>query len=183
LRAFFGVPLPDMQRERLDFFMQRCATAAPDFRWSDPHNLHLTVRFIGSIESDMVDEIANRVESSPGQAFDVELGAVGTFNRGRLARVVWLGLRHGGDELRRLAERVEQECQVAGLEAEERPFSPHLTLARAKGREGATLPALPDLPDLPPWRANEVVLYSSHLGRAGATHEPIRRIALGPLAD
>jgi len=178
LRAFFGLPVPDGQRERLEFFLQRCAAAAPDFRWTDAHNLHLTVRFIGAIESDLVDEIANRVEEAPGPSFEVALGEMGMFKRGRLARVVWLGLREGGDELSRLAERVERECQAVHLEAESRPFTAHLTLARARPRDGALVPPLPDLPDLESWRAEELVLYSSHLGRDGAVHEPIRRIRL-----
>lgn len=180
LRAFFGVPLPEEQRERLEFFLQRCDGAAPDFRWTDPHNLHLTVRFIGTVESDAVDEIANRVELAPGPSFEITLGELGTFKRGRLVRVVWLGVGAGAEGLQRLAARVEEECGVAGLEAEKRPFTPHLTLARARAEEGATLPPLPDLPELASWRANELVLYSSHLGRAGAVHEPIRRI---PLAE
>jgi RNA 2',3'-cyclic 3'-phosphodiesterase len=162
----------------LEFLLQRCAAAAPDFRWVDPHNLHLTVRFIGSVESDLVDEIANRVEAAPGPGFDVALGELGTFKRGRLARVVWLSVREGADPLRRLAERVEAECQASGLEAEKRGFTPHLTLARASAQEGAELPQLPELPELAGWRATELVLYSSHLGRAGAVHEPIRRILL-----
>jgi RNA 2',3'-cyclic 3'-phosphodiesterase len=162
----------------LEFFLQRCAGAAPDFRWTDPHNLHLTVRFIGTVESDAVDEIANRVEVAPGAPFEIALGELGTFKRGRLARVVWLAVGPGAEGLEGLAKRVEEECVAAGLEPEKRPFAPHLTLARARAEDGAPVPPLPDLPDLAPWRANELVLYSSHLGRAGAVHEPIRRIPL-----
>ena len=176
IRAFFGLPLPEENRRRLESYLRECSDAAPQFRWSDAHNLHLTIRFIGSVDRAVVDGIAERVEA--GRAFDVELGEVGTFARGRLARVVWLGVRDGAEPLRALARTVEGECRAAGLEPETRAFTPHLTLARARAREGALLPALPALPELDAWRANELVLYSSHLGRGGAVHEPLRAVPL-----
>lgn len=113
------------------------------------------------------------------RGFDLELGEVGTFKRGRLVRVVWLQVRTGAEQARELAALVEAECVRAGLASEARPFQPHLTLARARVRDGSALPQLPTSPtDLPPWRADELVLYSSHLGRAGAVYEPLRKLRL-----
>jgi 2'-5' RNA ligase len=180
IRAFFGLPLPEVHRGRLQEFLAACAIAAPAFRWSDPHNLHLTIRFIGSVDRDVVEEIASRLEREPGPAFEVALGGLGTFTRGRLPRVVWLGVPQGIEPLRGLAHRVEALCRAAGLEPETRAFAGHLTLARARPHQGAALPDLPPPPELDPWRARELVLYSSHLGRAGAVHEPIRTV---PLAE
>jgi 2'-5' RNA ligase len=73
---------------------------------------------------------------------------------------------------------VEAECRAGGLDPESRAFKPHLTLARARAHDGASLPVLPDLPRLEPWRAEELILYSSHLQRAGAVHEPVRTLPL-----
>jgi 2'-5' RNA ligase len=160
-------------------FIQRCAPEAPQFRWADPDNLHLTVRFIGSVDRSVVEGIASRLDGSAGAPFELALGEVGTFRRGRLARVVWIGVSAGAEPLRALAARIEVECRSAGLEAEERPLKPHLTLARARAREGAPAPVLPSPPALEPWLAGELVLYASHLGRGGAVHEPIRTVRLG----
>jgi RNA 2',3'-cyclic 3'-phosphodiesterase len=176
IRAFFGLPLPEENRRRLESYLRECSQAAPEFRWSDAGNLHLTLRFVGSVERDLVDGIAGRVDA--GSAFDVALGGIGTFRRGRLTRVVWLGVGEGAEALRALAGRLEAECRAAGLEPETRAFTAHLTLARARARDGAALPDLPALPELEVWRANELVLYSSHLGRGGAVHEPIRSVRL-----
>jgi len=93
-------------------------------------------------------------------------------------RVVWLGVRLGDEAMRTVAQRVEAECRAAGLEPESRAFKPHLTLARARARDGAPMPVLPELPQLEPWLAEELILYSSHLQRAGAVHEPIRTLGL-----
>ena len=171
--------MPEAQREELEPYLAACAAEAPGFRWTLAANLHLTVRFIGGIERAAVDEIAGRLDELRLPSFELALGELGTFKRGRLVRVVWLQVRAGADQARELAARVEAECVRAGLEPDARPFQPHLTLARARPREGANLPAtLTDPPSLPQWKADELVLYSSHLGRAGAVYEPLRKLSL-----
>jgi RNA 2',3'-cyclic 3'-phosphodiesterase len=126
----------------------------------------------------VVDEIADRLDQLRLPAFELAPGELGTFKRGRLVRVAWLQVSAGADQARELAARVEAECVRAGLEPEARPFQPHLTLARARPREGANLPVLADPPILAPWPADELVLFSSHLGRAGAVYEPLRKLSL-----
>jgi RNA 2',3'-cyclic 3'-phosphodiesterase len=178
VRAFFGLPVPELHRVDLASFLAACATSAPSFRWTPASNAHLTVRFIGSIEREVVDRIADRIGALGLAGFELALGGLGTFKRGRLVRVVWLGLRSGTEAASALAVHVEAECARAGLVAEVRPFQAHLTLARARNRDGSELPPLPPPPVLGPWRASELVLYSSHLSRAGAVYEPIRTMPL-----
>ncbi len=179
IRAFFGLPVPDALRSRLEPYLAACAAAAPGFRWTPAANLHLTVRFIGAVELTVVDRIAGGLDGLELPGFDLQLGELGTFKRGRLARVVWLHLRAGAEQARQLSAQVEAECVRANLEPERRPFQPHLTLARARPRDGSILPRLPGVPtNLPAWRAEELVLYRSHLGRGGSVYEPLRRIRL-----
>jgi 2'-5' RNA ligase len=178
VRAFFGLPVPEAVRDELEPYLATCALAAPVFRWVPAANLHLTVRFIGNIERAVVEDIADRLAERPLAGFELGLGGVGTFKRGRLVRVISLQVSAGLEAAHALAEQVEAECAVAGLAAEARPFQPHLTLARARPREGASLPPLPGPPELRPWHADELVLYRSHLGRAGSVYEPLRVIRL-----
>ena len=178
VRAFFGLPLPEEHRAELDPFLARCGALAPEFRWTPAANLHLTVRFLGQVEVAVADGIADRVAAAEPVSFEVRLGELGTFKRGRLARVVWLGLSAGAREAGALAELVEAECVRAGLEPERRRFNAHLTLARARPRDGSQLPALPDPPDLPGWRASELILYRSRPGRGGSVYESLRRVSL-----
>jgi len=178
VRAFFGLPLPDEQRDELGRYLEECARRAPQFRWTPAANLHLTVRFLGHLEVAVAEEIADRLTGADLPGFELALGEVGAFKRGRLARVVWLGLRSGEKESGALASAVEAECQRAGLEGEARAYHQHLTLARARPRDGAALPELPDAPRTAGWRAGELVLYRSRLGRAGPVYEPLRSIKL-----
>ena len=179
VRAFFGLPVPDAHRDELGGYLSDCATRAPQFRWTPPVNLHLTIRFLGHLQLDVAEQIAGRLIDAELRSFDLELGEVDAFKRGHRARVVWMGLRAGEAAASALAAVVETECLRAGLEAETRRYHPHLTLARARDREGAALPDLPGPPTLDPWRAGELVLYRSQLGRAGSIYEPLRRIRLG----
>jgi 2'-5' RNA ligase len=178
VRAFFGLPVPEPQREELARFIAACAQVAPNFRWTPVENLHLTIRFVGSVERALVESVADALASRPPAAFDVELGDVGTFGRGRAARVVWLGLRAGAEAAITLAAQVEEECGRAGLPAESRPYQAHLTLARARSRIGARLPELPAQPRVKPWRADQLVLYSSRLTKTGAVYEAMRSLEL-----
>lgn len=126
----------------------------------------------------MAEAIAEAVRADRPAGFVLQLGGAGTFMRGRLARVVWLGLSAGVEPAKELARLVEARCRAAGLAPETRDFSAHLTLARARDRVGAPPPDLGSPPVLPQWRAGELVLYRSHLGRAGAVYEPLRTIPL-----
>jgi len=178
VRTFFGLPLPEAQRDLLERYLAGCVALAPDFRWTPAPNLHLTIRFLGHVEGSLAEGIADRLAEESLKSFDLKLGEMGTFKRGRLARVVWLGLTQGTEEIAALAAKVEEKCESAGLEAEARRFNAHLTLARARARDGAPLPDLPPPPELDAWRADELILYRSRLGRAGSVYEPLRRIRL-----
>jgi len=177
VRAFFGVPIPEEHRAQLRAFIQAQALLAPKFRWTPAENLHLTIRFLGHLELEVADRIAGRVEASAPRAFTMQLGELGAFKRGRLARVLWIGVSLGATEAAELAAMVEADWVREGLEAEARPYAAHMTIARARRPEGAPLPAAVP-PTLPPWRAGELILYRSHLSRGGPTYEPIRTISL-----
>jgi 2'-5' RNA ligase len=178
VRAFFGLPVPEAQRTAMAVFLTACAAAAPQFRWTPAANLHLTIRFIGSVDRPAVEAIADRLAARPLIAFNLELGSLGTFGHGRHVRVVWQGLRAGAESVLALAAQVDVDCVAAGLMGEKRPFQAHLTLARARARDGAELASPPEPPRLSPWRATELVLFASRLSRAGAVYEPLRALKL-----
>jgi 2'-5' RNA ligase len=131
------------------------------------------------VDAALAGAIADRLDAAHLDGFDLKLGEVGAFKRGRLASVVWLGLSEGAAEIGALAETVEAECVKAGLPPEGRRYHAHLTLARARQRDGAALRAVESAPQLPGWHADELVLYRSRLGRGGSVYEPLRRVRLG----
>jgi 2'-5' RNA ligase len=177
VRAFFGLPLPEEHRAAYASALLGSPALAPRWRWTRVENLHLTIRFLGHVELASADRIAGRVEASAPRAFALQLGSLDAFKRGPLASALWVGLQLGAEEVSALAAIVEAECAREGLEAEKRPYRPHMTLARAREREGAPVPRV-NVPELPPWRAGELVLFRSQLGRSGPVYEPLRSITL-----
>lgn len=149
------------------------------FRWTRSENLHITVRFLGQVELAAAEAIAGRVEAASPRGFTLQLGKLDAFKRGKLARVLWVGLAMGQAEVTALTSLVEAECVRAGLRAEERTYHPHLTLARSRELRGDQMPLI-HVPELPPWRAEDLILYRSHLGgHSGPVYEPLRTIKLG----
>jgi RNA 2',3'-cyclic 3'-phosphodiesterase len=178
VRAFFGLRVPEAQRAAMAVFLTACAAAAPQFRWTPAANLHLTIRFIGNVDRALVEAIADRLAARSLLAFDLELGDLGTFGHGRHVRVVWQGVGARAEAVTALAAQVDAECAAAGLVGEKRPFQPHLTLARARARDGAELPTVPEPPRVNPWCATELVLFASRLSPTGAVYEPLRALKL-----
>jgi 2'-5' RNA ligase len=144
-----------------------------------PGNLHLTVRFLGRVEEPTRDRLTAALdEIDLGGGFELRLGAMGAFPRSSRASVLWLALTRGSGELTRLHVVVEEACEGAGFEPEDRPYSPHLTISRMRpvvdvrglvaGYEAAPIG----------WSAKELVLFESHLGRGGAVYEPLERFEL-----
>lgn len=139
----------------------------------------MTLRFLGGLEEAALGALRERLAEVPGRRFEMELDGLGGFGGRQSARVVFLGLRRGGEEAAELATAVEAACRAAGLEPEDRPFRPHVTLARARERRGAPAPALPGPPALEPWPAEEMVLFASRFGQGPAIYEPLARFPLG----
>jgi 2'-5' RNA ligase len=172
IRSFVALDLPEGHLALLSAHLDRCGRLAPGFRWVAPDGLHLTLRFLGELDPAPLERVSAalaRVRCSP---FQVRLGEVGTFGPGRATRVVWLGVSEGLAACRALAGKVEAACRAAGLEADEREFQAHVTLARARANQ-ARLPPLPELRPLPPWTVEDFVLYESRL------RERPRYLALG----
>lgn len=169
IRAFVALPLPEPPRRELDGYLAACAAAAPAYRWVPPENLHLTLRFLGNRPEAALAALDRRLGAIESPSFELALGGLGSFG-GRSPRVLWLGLDRGGAEAGRLAAAVEAACREAGIEAEERPFRAHLTLARARDREAGEVPALPAAPAIPPWTADRFVLFRSRLGGGPARY-------------
>jgi RNA 2',3'-cyclic 3'-phosphodiesterase len=178
VRAFFGLPVPEPQREELGRFIAACRQVAPAFRWTPKENLHLTIRFVGNVERSVVEAIADGLAGRPLAGFELALDGIGTFGSGGAVRVVWIGLGEGSDWAGALAAQVEAECSRVGLVGEERPFQAHMTLGRARVRGGSKLPDLPAAPHLNPWRADKLILYSSRLTKTGATYEGLKTLPL-----
>lgn len=182
IRAFLAVPLPAPLRERLRTLKRTLRGELPGVRWSNPETLHLTLRFFGDISEESLEKIGEIMLSIGRQyaPFAVDLTGLGAFPTADRARVFWLGV-HDRGELAALHDAFEQRLPEADIPREQRPFSPHLTLGRYRGRGLAAGPVLARFQDLDCGRleVSGLVLYESRLQTGGALHIPRHSVILG----
>lgn len=144
-----------------------------------PANLHLTIRFLGDVDLVTSERLAAALDQTAlGGPFRIELGEMGAFPRPAKASVLWVSLTKGVAELTRLYGVVEESCEEAGLEPEDRPFAPHLTISRIRPEVDVRPLLLSYRSESISWEAEEMHLFESHLGRGGAIYEPREKFPL-----
>jgi 2'-5' RNA ligase len=114
--------------------IERLRRPGDGIAWVKRENLHYTVSFLGELGEDGVAraEAAAREGARGHRRFTAALGDAGAFPEARRARVIWLGLAEGGEALTSLARSVEQALRTEKFDRDGRPFTPHLTLGRAR---------------------------------------------------
>lgn len=173
-RVFVAAPLPSDVRFAL---AERIADIPIPGRVGPPENWHVTLRFLDVIDRISYERFLSALESLGEQfSFPIALDGFGAFPRPRKATVFWAGIGRGAPEISLLNELAEDAAVSAGLVPEERPFHPHLTLARIRPPADVGDLVEEDL-DLG-WRCDRVVVYRSHLGRGPARYEPLDSVNL-----
>jgi 2'-5' RNA ligase len=148
MRLFVGIELPESVRaaaaaesDRLRVDLRRCAPGLA-LRWVEPSNLHVTIWFIGEVTDEraaVIRESLDRPCRTP--SFRLEIGGAGAYPPTGPPRVIWLGVRAGMKSLQSIHDEVEERLVGAGLKAERRPYSAHVTLARVKAVHRSELAA------------------------------------------
>lgn len=181
VRTFVCLQLPAFARDRLASTQQRLRESGAPVSWVKPHNIHLTLKFLGSVPAERLQDVVGAVQRSavPAPPIPLELAVLGSFPDKRAPRVVWVGLKQVPQELRNLQKRIERELVAIGFPAESRPFSPHFTLGRVRSSQNiGELVAAMRAERLEPllFEAGEVVVMASRLHASGALYTPIARI-------
>ena len=182
MRLFLAIDLPEPVRAELRAIVDRLRPESTGWRWARPEGVHLTMRFLGEVPDARVEREAvewRRIAASCTPAL-LELAGMGAFPRSSRPRVLWVGVREiaPGEALQVLARRLEEGARSLAFSAEERAFSPHLTLARAERGGHRSMPAAVPVPALR-LRADELTLFRSRLERGGARYEALQRFPLG----
>lgn len=138
MRLFVAVNLPPELRAAIH------AAAAPlradpfPVRWVDPDGIHVTLKFLGEVERERLDDVVATLERAcvGAKAFPLEVGGFGAFPSADRARVVWVGCAPA-PPLELMQHGIERAFAELGFPVEGRPFRPHCTLGRARGEARA----------------------------------------------
>jgi 2'-5' RNA ligase len=172
MRLFIALDLPQEVVRNLESFVARLKPSAR-IHWSPPANLHITTKFIGEFAESGLVELRAALAAMPERPpIEVTVAKVGFFPNARSPRVFWCGIEAPG--LEALAAHTDAATSSVGVTREERPFSPHLTLARIKerldlSRLQSALAAAPSL-DFGRFTARSFFLYRSQLRPTGSVY-------------
>lgn len=167
-RLFIAIDLPETVKEKL---ITMC-TGVTGAKWATVKQMHLTLRFIGATDDALFERIKKALTYVQVPAFDLEMSSTGCFPGVRNARILWAGIRHN-ETIALLKKAVDEALSLEGLEQEDRPFSPHITLARIKTinrTEISSFLSCNEKFSCPAFPVTEFHLYSSTLTKTGATY-------------
>jgi 2'-5' RNA ligase len=184
MRLFVAVLISDAELARIDEALAPIRKLGLDVRWIPAGSIHLTLMFLGEVAEPRVPQVRDTITTAAAQhvPFDVVLGGFGAFPNPRRSRVWWVGMQ-ATPQLLALQKDVETGLGAMGFRTENRPYAPHLTVARA----------MPNARPLPAAQADQIVqrfhyhgqlhvdcvdLMRSHLQRGGAKYESIATCAL-----
>lgn len=154
-------------------------------RLTEPSQVHITLKFLGTVNSDRLPAITTGIEESVAKSgvttFNVRIGGYGVFPSPEYISVIWVGLTDGGTEVTRLHETLEARMIDLGFEPEDHEFTPHATIARmdhpaAKATVQNTVRER-EL-DAGSMRVSEIRLIESTLTSEGPEYESLASVSL-----
>jgi 2'-5' RNA ligase len=185
IRAFLALDHPAEIRRGLARVQESLRRSVRgEIRWVRPEGIHLTLQFLGDVPASGIDRIAAVVQgATAGEApFALAVGGPGVFPDPRRPRILWLGLTGEMGRLTRFQEALARALAGIGFPEEERPFRPHLTLARIRSPQG--LSGLGPVLEkgyayaVGPYVATGLSLYRSELTPGGALYTRLKGFPL-----
>jgi len=135
IRSFIAIELPDELKLALTRLQTSLKQVAPPVvKWVEARGIHLTLKFLGNVSSDRINDIIQVMEQSARgiPPFQLEAKNVGAFPNLKRPQVLWVGVSGQLDRLSQLQQRIETNLVPLDFAAEQRPFTAHLTLARIR---------------------------------------------------
>ncbi|MGC8550823.1 MAG: RNA 2',3'-cyclic phosphodiesterase [Acidobacteriaceae bacterium] len=177
-RLFTGIAVDGDEVPKLVERVDALRAGHPDLRWSERSGWHVTLQFYGMVDAAQEGLLREQLRGVEAGCVEVILRGIGTFER---AGALWAGVDLT-EELEALQGRVMAVGEVCGFAREERPYRPHVTLARRKGRggrwdfkKGWEMDAGVEFGVV---RAREFVLYESVAGPGGSRYDVVDRYGL-----
>ena len=185
-RTFIAVELPSDIRDACVGLQESLASAAPNVKWVEEENLHITLLFLGEVDDRDLVGVCRAVQKvcAALEPFALTIAGAGCFGDALRPRTIWVGIGEGTAELVALHRAIEEELvESSRYRREARRFEPHVTLGRAKGDEAAeALPAA--LLRERDWKGGEfdvsqVRVLSSELRRDGPVYAVLSTAKMG----
>lgn len=173
---FIAIPIPDSMKQQLNAMcvqIQNDLSLGMSFKkWVFPSDYHITLKFLGGVDYDTrirLEPLLRQITMKT-TSFSLALDGLNTFGKSALPRILWTGVKGDLDPLFILQKNIDVSSESVGFVSENRPYTPHLTLA--KSYTGNAIfetkileQAVQYLPTPLQWEVNQIVLYQTHLRR------------------
>ncbi|HKM66018.1 MAG TPA: RNA 2',3'-cyclic phosphodiesterase [Candidatus Acidoferrum sp.] len=186
MRLFIAIEIPPEIRATFAALLKEFRAVAPQVKWVRPENLHVTLKFLGEAETAKLSALQNALSAIRShQPVNLEFRGLGFFPNEKRPKVFWAGL-DSSPNLKSLAADIDSATHRLGFPLEDRPFAPHLTLARFQP------------PEIPPkllqanqqksaqpfgsLQTGEIQLIESKLKPAGAEYTTVQTFRFAPEA-
>ena len=186
MRTFIAVEIDTELRNRIEALRDRLRKAAANVKWVRNTQTHMTLKFLGDIPDDSIEQAAGLMADAASQVepFEFEIGGAGRFppHSGQV-RVLWVGVDNAGANLEKLHKLLDSGFAVLDVERDSRPFSAHITLGRVRKQRGAgeLIAAVNKHEDYEAGtqQVKELVLFKSELLPEGPRYTVLARAPLG----
>ncbi len=184
-RIFVAIDISDEARIKVADYIEDLRDEFSSLRvgWEKAEKLHLTVKFLGDVDSNELQSLTEAVEKTAQQfsSFNLQISQTGVFPSKRNARILWLGIDDEHGSLQKINDILETECRQKGFVEENRKFKAHLTIGRLrepnKSKElierhlNKTFAAVK-------FEVSEIVIYESRLQKSGSIFTKYKNINL-----
>lgn len=130
-RGFIAIDIDSFPK--LVQFENEIGKSGANVKIVEPENIHITLKFLGDTNEEFVDRIEEIIKDSVKGAdpFEIKLKGAGVFPNDNYIKVMWIGIENG-EQIGKIANKIDEEISELGFEKEKRRFSAHLTIARIK---------------------------------------------------
>jgi len=183
MRTFVAIELPKEFTSRIDQLQNNLRKTKADVSWVKPQNVHITLKFLGEVKEEKIEEVYRATEQSVNgiRKFQVNLQGLGGFPNLKRPRVIWIGVEKGKEILAELYPKVEEQFFKIGFAKENRDFTPHLTIGRVKfpkSLESLATEINKTSFETQEFEVQEVVVMKSTLHPAGSIYTPLKKVLL-----
>jgi 2'-5' RNA ligase len=184
IRTFIAVKIIPGQSLRNTINLLKTELSGELVKWFDIRDLHLTLKFLGDVDTKLLENIKKKMEivSQNFPVFNLQLTGLGYFENNRQPSILFAKIEENKFFLE-LYKQLETQLLEIGFEKEKRSFKPHLTLARIKHlkirNHFYTLLKNYDKNEFQESRIEEIILYQSTLTSSGPIYKPLKIVKLG----
>lgn len=184
MRLFIALELDDEIRAEIFEEIKYLKSHFPKIRWVNPENLHITLKFLGDVEENDIEDICAAIDTvtENREGFSLEVVNLGCFPDMKYPRIVWAGCGEGSAYAADLVKALDDELKDLGFKPENHKYTPHITIGRvkqpsfAKGIETI----ISDAPriEFGFLDISNITLFMSELKKTGPVYSPIYKADL-----